>query len=140
MYSIGALSKATGVKVPTIRYYEEIGLMPEAERNSGNQRRYGAADLQALGFIKHARDLGFGIDAIKELIDLDGELGDDCAKANIIAQRRLCEVQTRIGRLKKLAAELERITKLCDGKGGGSCKVLDALGDHSQCSGTHERD
>ena len=75
MFSIGALSKATGVKVPTIRYYEEIGLLPPAGRNAGNQRRYGQDGLEALGFIKHARDLGFALEDIKVLMALDGELG-----------------------------------------------------------------
>ena len=137
MFSIGALSKATGVKVPTIRYYEEIGLLPPAGRNAGNQRRYGQEGLEALGFIKHARDLGFALEDIKVLMALDGELGEDCAEANRIARAQLDQVRARIARLQQLATELERISHLCDGGNGGQCKVLTALGDHSQCAADH---
>ena len=68
MYSIGQLSKNTGVKVTTIRYYEEIGILTEPERTQGRQRRYNSAALERLRFIKHARDLGFTIQAIASLI------------------------------------------------------------------------
>ncbi|PXW79714.1 MerR family transcriptional regulator [Ruegeria sp. P4] len=138
MYSIGALSKATGVKVPTIRYYEEIGLIDHAMRNAGNQRRYDQAGLERLGFIKHARDLGFALEEIKELMALNGELGQDCHAADIIAKAQLEKVRARISRLQQLEAELERITHLCEGGSGGTCKVLGALGDHSLCIGDHD--
>ncbi|UWQ28844.1 helix-turn-helix domain-containing protein [Leisingera sp. M523] len=137
MFSIGQLSKTTGVKVPTIRYYEEIGLLPQPGRNAGNQRRYGQEGMDALGFIKHARDLGFSLEDIKALIGLDGHLGDDCAEADRIARSQLANVRNRIRKLEQLAAELERISHLCDGGNGGCCKVLTALGDHSQCAGDH---
>lgn len=137
MFSIGALSKATGVKVPTIRYYEEIGLIDHATRNAGNQRRYDQAGLDRLGFIKHARDLGFGLEEIKELMGLNGELGRDCHAADDIARGQLDKVRARITRLQRLEAELERITQLCEGGSGGTCQVLTALGDHGQCLGEH---
>ncbi|MDC0659183.1 helix-turn-helix domain-containing protein [Leisingera sp. SS27] len=137
MFSIGQLSKATGVKVPTIRYYEEIGLLPQPGRNAGNQRRYGQDGMDALGFIKHARDLGFSLEDIKALMGLDGHLGDDCAEADRIARSQLANVRDRIRKLEQLASELERISHLCDGGNGGCCKVLTALGDHSQCAGEH---
>ena len=70
MFSIGQLSKQTGVKVPTIRYYEQVGLLVSAGRTDGNQRRYDKEGLERLGFIRHARDLGFSIEAITALIDL----------------------------------------------------------------------
>ena len=60
MFSIGELSKRTKVKVPTIRYYEEMGLLSEPERTEGNQRRYDVAGLERLSFVKHARDLARG--------------------------------------------------------------------------------
>ena len=76
MFSIGELSKRTKVKVPTIRYYEEMGLLAEAERTRGNQRRYDKAGLERLSFIRHARDLGFSIEAISSLIELQDPLTD----------------------------------------------------------------
>ncbi len=72
MFSIGELSKRTKVKVPTIRYYEEMGLLAAPERTEGNQRRYDMAGLERLSFIKHSRDLGFSIEAISDLIELQG--------------------------------------------------------------------
>lgn len=137
MFSIGQLSKSTGVKVPTIRYYEEIGLLPQPGRNAGNQRRYGQEGMDALGFIKHARDLGFSLEDIKALMGLDGQLGEDCAEADRIARSQLANVRDRIRKLEQLATELERISHLCDGGNGGCCKVLTALGDHSQCATEH---
>jgi len=137
MYSIGAMSKVTGVKVPTIRYYEDIGLLPEPGRNAGNQRRYDQAGMDALGFIKHARDLGFTLEDIRALMGLDGQLGLDCAEADRIAGIQLANVRSRITMLQQLATELERISHLCVGGTGGHCRVLTALGDHSQCGGEH---
>ena len=137
MFSIGDLSRTTGVKVPTIRYYEQVGLLPQPGRNAGNQRRYGQDGLEALGFIKHARDLGFGLEEIKELMGLNGELGQDCHAADEIAKAQLGKVRSRIARLQQLEAELERISHLCDGGAGGQCKVLTALGDHGQCETDH---
>ena len=67
MLSIGELSKRTGVKIPTIRYYEQQGLIDAPERSEGNQRRYEPAQLERLSFIKHARDLGIPIGSVKEL-------------------------------------------------------------------------
>ena len=66
MFSIGELSRRTGVKVPTIRYYEEMGLIAAAGRTSGNQRRYGRDELEQLGFIRHARDLGLRVERVQD--------------------------------------------------------------------------
>src|SRR3546814_20582317 len=71
MLTIGTLARRTGTKVQTIRYYEQVGLMPEPGRSEGGQRRYGDAELDRLSFIRHARQLGFPLDAIRELLNLD---------------------------------------------------------------------
>jgi DNA-binding transcriptional MerR regulator len=78
MLSIGALSKRVGVKIPTIRYYEQVGLLPEPERSESNQRRYDGGGVDRLGFIRHARDLGFSIQAIRELIYLSEQPDRSC--------------------------------------------------------------
>ena len=138
MFSIGDLSRRTGVKVPTIRYYEEIGLLTAPARTSGNQRRYGQSELEVLGFVRHARDLGFPLEAIRALIELQGHPDRSCAEANALAREQLADVTERIRRLKALEAELERIATGCDGEGtAGECYVLRALADHGQCSGEH---
>ena len=137
MLAIGKLAARTGVKVPTIRYYEQIGLMPEADRNSGNQRRYRRDHVDRLGFIRHARDLGFSLDAIRALLGLADHPDHSCAEANALAAEHLTQVRNRIAQLQRLEAELARIAALCDGGPAGACRVLTALGDHSQCGAAH---
>ena len=70
LFSIGDLSRRTGVKVPTIRYYESMGLISSSARSEGNQRRFGQTELERLSFIRHARDLGFSLENIRELVGL----------------------------------------------------------------------
>ena len=89
MLPIGTLAKRTGIKVQTIRYYEQIGLMREPGRSVGGQRRYTGADLDRLAFIRHARELGFSLDAIRELLDLSDNPNRSCADADAIAQANL---------------------------------------------------
>lgn len=138
MFSIGELSRRTNVKVPTIRYYEESGLLDAPERTEGNQRRYDAAGLERLSFIKHARDLGFSIEAIAALIELQGHPDRSCAEANDIATAQLSDVRAKIKRLRTLEKELSRISRGCDGEGvSGDCYVLASLADHNFCDSEH---
>ena len=95
MLSIGDLSKRTGVKVPTIRYYEQMGLLVAAERSQGNQRRYERTDLERLAFIRHARDLGLDLPAIRELIALGQHPQEPCVNADRIAADHLAAVRSR---------------------------------------------
>jgi DNA-binding transcriptional MerR regulator len=136
--SIGDLSKRTGVKVPTIRYYEQMGLIEAAERSEGNQRRYERQDLERLAFIRHARDLGLDIAAIRELIALSAHPHQPCGDADRIATDHLKSVREKIERLKKLEAELERIVSHCDGGHSiENCYVIRSLSDHGLCEGEH---
>jgi DNA-binding transcriptional MerR regulator len=138
MFSIGELSKRTKVKVPTIRYYEEMGLLAEAERTSGNQRRYDKAGLERLSFIRHARDLGFSIEAILSLIELQDHPDRSCEAATEIADAQLTDVRAKIKRLELLEKELTRISKGCDGQGvSEDCYVLASLADHELCNREH---
>ncbi|WP_425088362.1 MerR family transcriptional regulator [Stappia sp.] len=137
MLSIGALAKATGVKVPTIRYYEQQGLIAPPVRSEGNQRRYEPAARERLSFIRHARDLGLPLEAIRELLELSETPEMPCVDAHRIAGAHLGEVRARIARLRKLEAELERITSACDADTVGDCHVIHALADHSQCESEH---
>ena len=137
MFSIGQLSKRTGVKIPTIRYYEQMKLIDAPERSSGNQRRYSKAGLERLSFIRHARELGLSIEDIRDLVDLSETPGRPCNEAHKIASEHLKAVKGRIGKLKKLARELERITNVSDSGHVGQCHVIQALADHSQCEDYH---
>ncbi len=137
MMTIGKLSVTAGVKVPTIRYYEDIGLMPEPERTEGNQRRYVRAHLERLNFIRHARDLGFSVEAIRDLLSLQAKPDAPCHDADRIAAENLADVRAKIARLKKLEAELEHIVSECAGGRAGECNVLATLADHALCTTDH---
>jgi DNA-binding transcriptional MerR regulator len=137
MYSIGNLSRRTGVKVPTIRYYEQMGLISTAHRSEGNQRRYEKTDLERLAFIRHARDLGFDIPAIRELIALSRHPEAPCASADRVANDHLAAVRAKIASLQKLEQELERIVSHCGGHSVEDCYVIRALSDHGLCESPH---
>lgn len=137
MFTIGALSRQTGVKIPTIRYYEQIGLLDAADRSAGNQRRYTDDQTERLTFIRHARGLGLRLDAIRELIKLSQHPEQSCADADRIAAEQLNEVRERIARLRRLETELARIASGCDGTSAKDCTVIRALADHSLCESEH---
>lgn len=137
MFSIGELSKRTGVKIPTIRYYEQMNLIEEPERSAGNQRRYDPMGLERLSFIRHARELGLSIEDIRELIQLSATPERPCDEAHEIASAHLTAVQTRIKKLKKLERELKRIANITDSGHVGECRVIQTLADHSFCEGDH---
>ena len=86
MLTIGKLEQAAGVKVPTIRYYEQIGLLPDAERSTGNQRMYSRKTQERLAFIRHARELGFPLEAIRDLLSLSDRPDQSCAEVDAIAR------------------------------------------------------
>jgi len=131
---IGALAERTGVKVETIRYYEQVGLLPPPERSEGNQRRYGLRHVERLAFIKHARDLGFAVDAIRTLLNLSDNPALACDEAHAISVSHLADVRHKIARLRSLEKELERIAAACSGgMAACDCAIIEALADHSQC-------
>lgn len=130
---IGEAARRTGVKVPTIRYYEEIGLLPAPVRSEGNRRYYGADDLHRLTFIRHARELGFEIEAIRTLLSLQDDPNQRCDTADAIAKARLLEVERRIRSLYALKAELEMMIEGCRHGRVGKCHVIEILADHGKC-------
>jgi DNA-binding transcriptional MerR regulator len=135
--TIGKLSGAAGVKAPTIRYYEQIGLLPEPDRSSGNQRLYDGPTLGRLRFIRHARELGFPLEAIRDLLSLSGRPEHSCSAADTIAKAQLGLVRSRIARLRALETELERMLVQCAHGTIADCRVIEVLGDHAHCAGDH---
>jgi DNA-binding transcriptional MerR regulator len=135
--SIGELSRRTGVKVPTIRYYEGAGLLPEPDRTSGQQRRYGAPAVARLNFSRHARELGFEVEAIRELLTLSGEPDRSCGEVDAIARRHRDAVERRIGQLVALRGELDRMVEECSHGRVGECRVIETLADHALCAASH---
>jgi DNA-binding transcriptional MerR regulator len=128
---IGELARRAEVKVPTIRYYEQIGLMPETERTEGQQRRYDRTAVARLAFIRHARELGFEVDAIRTLLSLQDDPNQSCASADEIAKARLAEVEGRIASLKALRKELQKMVEECACGRVGECRVIETLADRS---------
>ena len=137
MLTIGKLGSSAGVKVPTIRYYEQIGLLPEPDRSAGYQRLYPRAALDRLAFIRHARELGFPLEAIRDLPSLSDRPDQSCAAADIIAKAQLAATRVRIIRLRALEAELERMVSQCACGTISDCRVIEVLGDHAHCAHDH---
>lgn len=137
-YSIGQMSRQTGVKVTTIRYYESRGLIPSPARTEGGQRRYDDAALERLAFLRHAWKLGFGFDDIADLMALAEEPAEDCAPAHEIARKQLAAVDRRMTILAQLRKELARMANADDKGQAGDCRVIQVLGDHRLCIGAHE--
>ncbi|PWR23044.1 MerR family transcriptional regulator [Zavarzinia compransoris] len=137
--SIGDLARRTETKVQTIRYYEEIGLLPAPARTEGKQRVYGLSTLRRLAFIRHARDLGFPVEAIRDLLRLSDHPEQPCGDADAIARRHLAEVEDRIKRLRTLQKELKRMIDQhrCDGGSIADCRVIEVLSDHALCGHGH---
>ena len=132
-FTIGHLAKESGVKVQTVRYYEQIGLMPEPYRSEGNQRLYASEHVDRLAFIRHARDLGFPLAAIRELLELHDRPDRPCEEADEIAKRHLIEVETKLEMLMAMKSELSRMVYECAGGQVSQCRVIEILSDHGQC-------
>lgn len=126
MLTIGELSKATSTNISTIRYYEQMGLLTHARRSQGNQRRYSKDEQDRLAFIRHARDLGLTIEAIRDLIDLSERADLSGADADRIVSQQLATVRGKIERLQKLETELARFSAP-DKSGDQAHSVIRAL-------------
>lgn len=126
--SIGELAKETSVKVVTIRYYEQIGLLAAPERTNGNYRAYNQEHAHRLRFIRRSRDLGFPVEQIRDLLRLSSEQHDSCSEVCVIAQKHLELVEAKLADLQRLASELRRISSSCSGDGPmADCRIIEAL-------------
>lgn len=134
---IGELSRRTGVKVPTIRFYEQIGLLSVPPRTEGNQRRYGKPEVERLNFIRHSRELGFEVDDIRELLDMAASPQASCHQADSIARNHLTEIDRRIASLTALRGELTRMVEECGHGRICDCRIIEVLADHGECVTEH---
>lgn len=129
--SIGAAARQTGCSVPTIRYYEEVGLLPAAPRTEGNQRHYDESALRRLAFIRRCRDFGFTIAQVRELVDLADQPRRDCVEARDIAQEHLLGVRRKLAELQALEASLsgfvDGCNSACVGGPAVDCTILEDL-------------
>lgn len=132
-FSIGEMAKTGNCKVQTVRYYEQIGLLPEPARSAGNQRIYNRAQRDRLHFIRHAREMGFPLERIREILALGDEPSHSCEEVDQIAREHLRDVESRIERLQSLRAELERMISECTANRVAECRVIEVLSNHELC-------
>jgi MerR family mercuric resistance operon transcriptional regulator len=125
--TIGEFSRRTGGNIETIRYYERIGLLPVPDR-AGRYRRYGAADVGRLVFVRRARELGFTLDEVRALLKLSrAEGGTACAEVRDLAASHLAEVQAKIADLRAMERTLTEAVRRCDAGEVPGCPLIDAL-------------
>ncbi|MED5620228.1 MerR family transcriptional regulator [Ideonella sp. BN130291] len=126
--TIGVLAERTSCTVPTIRYYEEIGLIPPARRRPSGHRVYQAESQELLSFIRHCRDFGFGLEQVRELVSLSQSQERDCFETLDIAQAHLRAVRAKLLELHTLEASLARFVKdcttMCAGGPAAQCCIL----------------
>lgn len=127
-FKIGDLSRRTGVKVETIRWYEKVGLIATPARTEGNYRAYDSSALSRLSFIKRARDLGFSLDQIRALMTLAGDESRDCALVDALAREHLADIDRKLADLASLRGHLAALIESCSGGVVADCRILDALG------------
>jgi DNA-binding transcriptional MerR regulator len=130
-FAIGALARATSTKVETIRYYECIGLLPAPTRTTGNYRIYGPAHLNQLSFIRRARDLGFALNEVRELLRLSDRRDQPCDAIDRIARDQLDAVERKLADLEALGAELRQMISQCRHGTVAECRIIEALAPNS---------
>ncbi|WP_423066556.1 Cu(I)-responsive transcriptional regulator [Devosia sp. CN2-171] len=124
---IGEASKLTGVSAKMIRHYESIGLIPSADRRDSNYRDYGHHDVHRLGFIRRARDLGFSIDQIRDLLKLWGDTHRSSADVKALTEGHIAELEQKIRALAEMRDTLANLADACDGNHRPDCPIIDSL-------------
>lgn len=125
--NIGEAANATGVSAKMIRYYESIALIAPGKRTGANYRTYGEKDLHNLRFIRRARNLGFSLDQIRELLSLWQDSGRASADVKAIAQAHVAELQKRIAELSEMRDTLSHLAQACSGDQRPDCPILQGL-------------
>lgn len=125
--TIGVLAERTGTKVETIRFYERCGLLPAPARTSGNYRAYEPAHLKRLSFIRRARDLGFSLDQVRELLALADDRASPCVAVDDIARAHRTEIERKIRDLQAMKGELDRMLARCGCSTIAECRIIEML-------------
>lgn len=133
--NIGQAARASGVSAKMIRYYEQTGLIPPAARRASGYRDYAAADVHRLRFIRRARDLGFAVAEIGELLGLWQDKGRQSADVKRIAQTHIARLRARIASLEQMATTLGTLADCCAGDDRPDCPIL---ADLEEAHGTTE--
>ena len=125
--NIGQAAKQSGISAKMIRYYEEIGLLHAVNRTDAGYRIYAAQDLKALHFIKHARELGFSSEQMKDLLSLWKNTDRQSAEVKKLALRHIEELNQKIKSLQDMVLVLEQATECCAGDYGPDCSILNQI-------------
>lgn len=136
--SIGEVARQTRIKVPTIRYYEQIGLLPPPPRSKANRRCYGEGEVRRLTFIRHARELGFEVEAIRTLLTLQDHPELPCDDIDALTRDHLATIDGKIAQLTALRRELNSMLDACGGGRVAQCRVIESIGKVSS-GGTLQR-
>jgi Cu(I)-responsive transcriptional regulator len=135
--NIGQAAKLSGVSAKMIRHYEALGLLPRASRTQSGYRQYRANDVHTLRFIRRARDLGFGMGGIAELLELWQNRRRASATVKRVALAHVQELATRIEEMKAMKRTLEHLAGHCEGDERPECPILDDLADEAVISQPH---
>ena len=138
--NIGQAAKASGVSAKMIRHYEEVGLIPAAARTDAGYRQYGEADVHTLRFVRHARDLGFSIAEIGELVGLWHNRKRPSRQVKALAQAHIQELEQKVQELQAMKAALEHLVHCCHGDDRPDCPILDSLAGGDAGQGAGQRD
>lgn len=125
--NIGEAARRTGLSAKTIRYYEDIGLLPRPARGGNGYRQYGMTELHRLGFLNRARSLGFTVEECRDLLDLYADRRRRSADVKKMALTRINEIDRRIEDLRTLRRTLETLADRCHGDDRPECPILDDL-------------
>lgn len=125
--NIGEAARASGVSAKMIRYYEEIGLIAPAARTAAGYRDYGEADVHVLRFIRRARDLGFSVAEIADMLDLWRDRNRQSAEVRRIAENRIAELERRIAQMQDMVGTLRDLVACCHGDERPDCPILERL-------------
>ena len=129
-FTIGRLSRQTGIAAETLRYYERRGLITPAQRTHAGYRLYEPDAAQRLRFIRRAQTLGFSLDEIAELLVLNDNPAESAASVKRLTQAKISDIETRIRDLERMKQALERLAEECPGHGStADCPILEALND-----------
>lgn len=123
--TIGAVAKAAGVNVETIRFYQRKGLLTEPDKPYGSIRRYGPADVARVKFVKAAQRLGFSLDEVAGLLTLDD--GTHCDEARQLAEQKLADVRAKLAALRRIERVLAALVRDCARHGTASCPLISTL-------------
>jgi len=125
--AIGTAARLSGISPKMLRHYESLGLLGAVNRTESNYRQYSLADVHTLRFIRRSRDMGFGLDAIAELVGLWHNRRRSSASVKRIAQKHRDELSQRIEALQAMQRSLDGLLNLCPGDGRPGCPILDDL-------------